>query len=121
MTEAGPMLIAGLSLLCLVVAIAGCVYTLLAVVCAAGLRRPQPAGTAGGSHPRASVLKPLCGAEPRLAEALASFIRQDYAAPYEVLFGIQDPADPAVGVVQELIGPHPSEGLKLLINPTLHG
>src|SRR5579862_9244467 len=51
--------------------------------------------------PPVTILKPLCGAEPLLAHALASCCRQDYPA-FQIVFGVRDPADPALAVVREL-------------------
>jgi len=45
-----------------------------------------------------TLLKPLCGAEPGLYENLRSFCLQDYPQ-YQIVFGIQDEADPALHVV----------------------
>ena len=46
-----------------------------------------------------TVLKPLCGAEPGLYENLRSFCLQKYGN-YQIVFGIQDEADPALDVVE---------------------
>ncbi len=48
-----------------------------------------------------SVLKPLCGAEPRLYECLKSLCDQDFPQ-FQIVFGVSDPSDPAIGVVSRL-------------------
>ena len=42
------------------------------------------------------------GAEPRLAERLASLLRQRYPGPVQVVCGVQDSRDPAIETVQQL-------------------
>ncbi len=48
----------------------------------------------------ASVLKPLHGAEPGLAGNLRATLRQDHAAPFEVLAAVADPRDPARAIAE---------------------
>jgi len=71
--------------------------------------------------PTATVLKPLHGAEPDLYANLASFCRQDYPAPVQIVFGLSDPADPAAAIVRQLIADFPDHDLELAINPRRHG
>ena len=83
-----------------------------------------------GQHPRApvndrasrpvSVLKPLHGAEPGLYENLKGFCEQRYAH-YEILFGVRDPDDPAIAVVQRLQREFPALSMALVIDPVVHG
>src|ERR1700753_437910 len=54
------------------------------------------------TSPAITLLKPLCGAEPRLYENLRSFCLQDYPQ-YQIVFGVQDEADPALSIVARLI------------------
>jgi ceramide glucosyltransferase len=51
--------------------------------------------------PPVTILKPLSGDEPLLEEALASCCSQTYPA-FQIVFGIQDLADPALAVVHRL-------------------
>jgi ceramide glucosyltransferase len=67
-----------------------------------------------------SILKPLCGLEPRLYENLRSFCEQDYPE-FEIVFGVRDPADPAIEVVRRLQREFPNAGIDLVIDSSLHG
>jgi ceramide glucosyltransferase len=67
-----------------------------------------------------TLLKPLCGAEPGLYENLRSFCLQDYPQ-YQIVFGIQDAADPAVGIVARLIREFPALPIDMVVNGKQHG
>lgn len=71
------------------------------------------------SHP-VSVLKPLHGAEPGLYENLKGFCAQQHTH-YEILFGVRDPDDPAIAVVQRLQREFPELSMALVIDPVVHG
>lgn len=105
---------------CSIAALIGSAYALLAIWAARSFtRRPEPAPRA--NCPPATVLKPLHGAEPDLYANLASFCRQNYSAPVQVVFGLSDPADPAAAIVRRLIADFPDRDLELAINPRRHG
>lgn len=53
--------------------------------------------------PMISVLKPISGIDSGLATNLRSFLDQDYPN-YEVLFGVIDPQDPAIPIIQNIVG-----------------
>ena len=67
-----------------------------------------------------TLLKPLCGAEPGLYENLRSFCLQDYPQ-YQIVFGIQDAADPAVAIVARLIREFPALPIDMVVNGKQHG
>ena len=67
-----------------------------------------------------TLLKPLCGAEPGLYENLRSFCLQDYPQ-YQIVFGIQDEADPALAIVARLIREFPALPIDVVVNPQQHG
>ncbi|HEY1414152.1 MAG TPA: bacteriohopanetetrol glucosamine biosynthesis glycosyltransferase HpnI [Rhodopila sp.] len=71
-------------------------------------------------RPAVTVLKPLHGDEPLLEAALATLCRQDYPH-YQIVFGVHDPADPAVGAVRRLQARFPDIDIALVIDATLHG
>ncbi|GAB2567819.1 bacteriohopanetetrol glucosamine biosynthesis glycosyltransferase HpnI [Dyella jejuensis] len=68
----------------------------------------------------ASILKPLHGAEPRLYENLRSFCAQAHP-DYQLVFGVRDPDDPAVAVVERLRIEFPQRPIALAIDPRVHG
>jgi ceramide glucosyltransferase len=93
-------------------------YLVLAIARVAAFR-PTPALTA--TPPFAvTILKPLCGAEPRLYECLRSFCQLDHA-PLQIVFGVGDHADPAIEVVKRLIREFPMLDLSLVIDSAVHG
>ena len=67
-----------------------------------------------------TVLKPLCGLEPRLAENLASLCEQTYPH-YQLLFGVRDPHDPAVRVVERLQAIYSHLDIELIVDSRVHG
>lgn len=71
-------------------------------------------------RPPVTVLKPLHGDEPLLEEALASLCQQDYPS-WQIVFGVQNHADPAILVVERLRMRFPRCDMTLMVNPTPHG
>ena len=71
-------------------------------------------------HPPITVLKPLHGDEPLLEQGLATICAQDYPL-WQVVFGVQDPADPAVSVVRRLQARFPDSDIALVIDRSEHG
>ncbi len=74
----------------------------------------------GGPRPPMTVLKPLHGDEPMLEAALASICTQDYPC-YQLVCGVQDPADPAIAVVRRLQARFPGCDIALVIDRAQHG
>src|SRR4051794_26825736 len=111
-----------LSPLLLVLAVAGCVYGLLAAFLAGRLvSHPAPRLPEASPRPSVTMLKPLCGMEPNLYENLASFCGQDYAGSVQIVFGVQNAADPAIAVVRRLEAAFPSLRIDLVIDARQHG
>jgi ceramide glucosyltransferase len=75
----------------------------------------------GEGPPGVTLLKPLYGAEPRLAENLASFLAQDFAGPVQMVCGIVRPDDPAAAVAEGLGQGHAKADIVVVRDPTLHG
>jgi len=93
-------------------AVAGCVYTLVAVAAVARLARNSRA--LAKTAPGVTILKPLSGSAPGLYDDLASFCDQDYGGPVQLLFGVQDAADPAIGIVERLVAERPGRDIELV-------
>ncbi len=64
-------------------------------------RRPT-----GAADQAVSLLIPVCGLDEGAEQNWASFCQQDYET-YEVLFGVMDPQDPAVPVLEQLVARFP--------------
>ena len=80
-------------------------------------RQPSAAPAA---RPPVTVLKPLHGDEPLLEDALASYCEQDYPA-FQLVFGVQDAADPALRVLHRLRARFPGVDMAVVVDPTPHG
>ncbi len=74
----------------------------------------------GASQPPITILKPLHGDEPLLEAALASFCAQDYP-DFQIVFGLQDAADPALHVIRRLHARFPHVDIEVVIDPAQHG
>jgi ceramide glucosyltransferase len=68
-----------------------------------------------------TILKPLHGDEPGLADSLEGFCTQDYPAPVQIVFGVRDATDPAAAVVRQLIGRHPELDIQLVVSDRTYG
>ncbi|MFI4941044.1 MAG: bacteriohopanetetrol glucosamine biosynthesis glycosyltransferase HpnI, partial [Burkholderiales bacterium] len=67
-----------------------------------------------------TVLKPLCGLEPRLEENLATLCEQTYPE-YQILFGVRDPDDAVIQVVQRLKSAYPQRDIELVVDSRVYG
>ena len=80
---------------------AGCCYLVVAALLIHRfVRRGVPASRT--SSPGVTILKPLHGAAPGLAENITSFCIQNYPGPTQIVFGVQDLKDRAIPTVERL-------------------
>ncbi|MBI4457083.1 MAG: bacteriohopanetetrol glucosamine biosynthesis glycosyltransferase HpnI [Acidobacteria bacterium] len=70
--------------------------------------------------PPVSILKPLSGADPQAYENFRSHCLQDYPE-FEIIFGVSDPKDAAIPMVQRLIKEFPDQSIRLVICPKILG
>jgi ceramide glucosyltransferase len=108
-----------LSVIGLVSLAAAASYALLALTAVLVWRTRRTPGS-GLTMPAVTLLKPLCGAEPGLYQHLRSFCTQQFAE-YQIVFGVQHAADPALAVVQQLVAEFPALPIDIVVNPQMHG
>ena len=103
-------------------AAAGCGYYLLCLWSARTFmrdsRRTQSAAPTW--TPPVSILKPLRGTDPDLYGSFRSHCLLDYPA-YELIFGVSDPGDPAVVLVERLKAEFPAHIIRLVVCPKVLG
>ncbi len=77
----------------------------------------------GGDHKRPSItlLKPLCGLEDGLEEALESFLSQEVQSSVRFVFGVSDASDPALALARQVAGRFPQVSAEFVANPEVHG
>jgi ceramide glucosyltransferase len=70
----------------------------------------------GGARPAqpVSILKPLKDTDPEMYEGFRSHCLQDYPE-YEIIFGVSDPADPALQLVERLKAEFPHRSIRWII------
>jgi ceramide glucosyltransferase len=98
----------------LLLAAAPLVYYALATVAALRFFHRERARVLPNYTPSVSVLKPVRGVDFSSHENFASFCRQEYA-DYEILFAVNDEADPAVPVIRRIIAEFPERKIRLLV------
>jgi len=91
-------------------------YQFLALICLGRFFRPCAPAPPVETGPGITVFKPLKGLSPLSRECLTSFLAQVYH-PYQVLFGVRDPDDPVLALLQELARAYPRCDLSVVICP----
>lgn len=108
-------LVTGVLLLATAGAIASMAYYVACIWSAAVFLRKIPRISQSGAFiPPISILKPLKGSDPEMYESFRSHCLQDYPE-YEILFGISDPNDPAIPLVERLQKEFPQRKIRLVL------
>src|SRR6266581_7085991 len=97
----------------LLLALAPLGYYVLATVAALRFFGRERARQLLNYTPPVSVLKPVLGLDFGSYENFASFCRQEYP-DFEVLFAVNDDADPALPVIQKISADFPERRIHLL-------
>jgi ceramide glucosyltransferase len=96
-------------------AILAALYHLIALVAALRCARAKP-GPESRFHPPVSILKPVHGRDAQFYAAIRSHALLDYPE-YEILFGLNDPQDPAREDIERLAAEFPQRAIRLLECP----
>jgi ceramide glucosyltransferase len=93
-------------------------YYILCLYSAARFLGRQKAAGEGSrptqSLPPVSILKPLKGTDPEMYQSFRSHCLQDYPE-YEIIFGVSDAHDPAIGFVERLKAEFPEISIRLIL------
>src|SRR4051812_3016939 len=100
-------------------AVAGCLFMIGAAVLIVSSAPPEP--VSGASAKAVTILKPLHGDEAGLFENLVSFCEQDYAGAIQIVFGVENPNDSAIAVVERLRATYPRTAIELVVEPRAMG
>lgn len=95
-------------------------YYLAATVAALRFFRAERARKLPSFAPPVSLLKPVRGVDSWSYESFRSFCTQDYPE-YEILFAVNEEADPAVPLIRQLAAEFPDRGIRLLVGATSFG
>ncbi len=85
------------------------VMALIAAARRVRTRDPEPS-----RFPGVSILKPVRGLDREFYDFIRSHAEQDYPR-YEILFGVSDPADPAIGEIERLAVEYPRVPIRLVV------
>jgi ceramide glucosyltransferase len=97
----------------------GCLFMIVAACVAFKfVRHKEPAPRSASA---VTILKPLHGDEPGLFDNLASFCIQDYPGPVQIIFGVANPHDAAIGVVERLLVAFPSRSIEFVVDGRIAG
>ena len=94
----------------------GIVFYLASIICAWRFLRLPGSDSRGGFFPPVSILKPVRGADAQAYECFRSHGLVDYPE-YEIIFGVHDPDDPAVALVERMKKEFPARRIELVVCP----
>jgi ceramide glucosyltransferase len=95
--------------------LAGLAYLLLALLgCRAFVHYWQRKRVDAGFAPDVTILKPVKGVDQRMYAGLVSHCQQQYAGNFEIVFGVSNLDDPAVGEIERLRAEFPGCAIRLV-------
>jgi len=108
------------AVLCALLAVAGAAYFVLCIWAAKRFQRECFRPNEARFTPPVSILRSLKGLDPHMYSAFRSHCLLDYPE-YEVLFGVSDPGDPALALIEKLREEFPQAKLRLVHCPQALG
>jgi ceramide glucosyltransferase len=98
--------------------LASVTYLTFAIIRVATFRHGP--GGVSAFQPPVTIAKPICGMDAGLEENLRSFFAQDYPT-YQVVFGAQNPHDPALATVRSVMQESTGHDTILTVDPRIIG
>ncbi len=97
-------------------------YCLISLFCARKFFQRTPQAVEQ-TTPEAGVtiLKPVRGMDAGSYENFASFCRQEYTGPLQMIFAAASADDAVIPVIRRLIMAFPEHDISLVVNPAIHG
>jgi ceramide glucosyltransferase len=74
--------------------------------------------------PPLTIIKPVKGLDPEVLENYESLLLQNYPAPVQVVFAVEEESDPVVPLIRKLQARHPQRDIELVFsgpNPGIQG
>ncbi len=96
--------------------VASWLYWLVALYLIFDFFQTKPPENDPGFAPLVSILKPVKGVDSQAFQNFTSFCRQDYPE-YEIIFGVADPMDPVIPMINRLKLDYPERAIRLVIAP----
>jgi ceramide glucosyltransferase len=115
-----PSFLTVIAALCALLAVAGTVYFAMCIWAGQQFRREPTQSAHTRFSPPVSILRSLKGLDPQMYLAFRSHCLLDYGE-YEVLFGVSDPDDPALELVERLQQEFPLRQLRVVHCPKVLG
>jgi ceramide glucosyltransferase len=106
-------------LLPFIVVLPSLAYSLIALACARRFFSAAPPYSP--EAPSVTILKPVKGMDAGSYENFASFCRQEYEGPVQLLFVAASADDPVIPVIRRLMEEFGDSRVSLVVNPAIHG
>lgn len=78
--------------------------------------RRDPSNLSTEWEPPVSIIKPTKGVDQSALVNFRSFCEQTYSSEYEILFCVEEPADPSVPVINRIIEEYPDRNIRLIFS-----
>jgi ceramide glucosyltransferase len=97
-------------------------YSLISLACARRFfNQSSTAMSQSLTEAGVTILKPVKGMDAGSYTNFASFCRQEYSGPLQMIFAAASAEDPVIPVIRRLIADFPQHEISLVVNPTMYG